>query len=209
MAKGKSMRNKKNSAMRQTSNGDLTRLPQLRTNVEFKHRYRFLASNSGTYTVTTATLGQALGMMATTAVVAWPIVQSFKLNNIEVWSCPSTTGVGSTVTLLWGDAGSAVNTTSREVSDTSVSSAFPAHIRTSPPRGADCAFWQVLGGATLFKITVPAGAVIDLHVSCILADGQNAAASSTVFVGATAGYVYYEPLDGRGGSLTAVALTSN
>jgi hypothetical protein len=190
-------------------------LPQIKSNIELKHRFRFQASGTaGTITTSSITpteLLQSMGVMATSTTSGRPIFESFKINLVEAWTTSSAAGFGSTITLLWGDSTQGAANNNLEVSDTTVSSAFPAHIMTSPPRGSNASFWQNgQASVNLFEITYSAGSVVDVHVTGILLDGSAGVGGPLTLVGATVGAIYYEPLDGRAtGLLDPVALTTN
>jgi len=183
---------------------------QMRANLESSHRFRFVSSNGAATTVSTRDLLQACGCVATTATSASGIFGSVRLKQIELWTPAPSQGASATCSVRWyaSNAGIAPN---REVSDTSVSTATPAHLRTSPPRGSLTGFWQVDGlNSQLFDLVAPPGTIIDVWVDLILADGpaEPGAAALTV-AGATVGALYYFALDGRASGLyLPVSLTT-
>jgi len=167
--------------------------PQLKTNVELHHTYRFRANSSFSGQITTSQIVGSLGAVcsvANTTVVA--LGASFKITRIEMWAPPASQGTDVTVSCEWVSFG---NTVTREVSDTSMSTSIPAHISAKPPRNSLVSFWQLSNAGTgFFNLVAPVGTVIDLSVSWIMQDQDLATLSITIAAG-TLGKVYYLPLD--------------
>jgi len=166
---------------------------QLRTNLEHTHQFRY-TSTAGTLTpVTDATLLAACGVAATTTVSGAPIRFTVRLAQVEIWTPPASQGAAATCSVLWP---ATQRSQAREVTDTTVSVATPAHIRCGPPAESLAAFW-VNGstGTSLCFLSAPAGSIIDIWVNIVDADGQSTGGSLAVLVGATVGVVYYTCLD--------------
>jgi hypothetical protein len=170
---------------------------QLKTNIEIKHQFRYVSSSGNTKAITDTLLMTAAGVSAQTAVIGNSIYQSVRVNRIEIWSPPSSQGSAVTCSVLFPSTGTVAQSMAREITDTTVSVAKPAHIVCSPPKESLCAFWQSGSyGQTLFSLTAPAGSIIDLWLSLVLADGAVATPAQTAtLVGATVGNMYYCSLD--------------
>jgi len=167
---------------------------QLRTNLEHTHQFRFTSSSGSLTNITDTTILNALGVCATTAVVGHPIRQTLKVNQVEIWSPPAAQGSAVTCSVLWPQS---QRSQAREVTDTSVSVATPAHVRTGPPLESLASFWtDGNSGSTFFSLVAPSGSIIDLWVSLVDGDGPaDAVADTATLVGATVGSVYYCSLD--------------
>jgi hypothetical protein len=173
------------------------------------YHLRFLAGSTASgVTCTGYELGAACGVMAATSTTAYSICQSVKVNKVEMWSPPASQGAASTCSVLWTSAGGTVFTSNMEISDTTVSTAFPAHVESRPPVRSLAADWiQVLSTSeNVFSITCPSGTIIDVYLTAILADASSAPTAVTV-AGATVGVLYYQPLDGDGGVLNPIGKT--
>jgi len=166
--------------------------PQIRANVEVKHRYRF-TSTSGTSTpITPNSLLCAAGTLCTVSnSQVTSLFGSVKLNRIDIWSPPS--AQGSTVTCSVDFFGTSFSP-NREYSDTSISVTTPAHVSCSPPPQSLASFWQVNGTTSLCSIVAPTGSIIDVVLSLILIDNDVNQAQSTIATGVLSG-AYYLSLD--------------
>jgi len=167
---------------------------QLRSNIELRHQFRFASTNGAPTAVTSSTLSGALGVVAVTAVLGVQIAQSFKVNQIEIWTPPASQGASATCSVLFPQTASDV---AREYSDTTVSVATPAHVVCSPPQRSLASFWQSSAGVALFTLVAPPGSVIDVWVSYVLADPTafSGGGAPATLVGATIGNTYYTALD--------------
>jgi hypothetical protein len=179
--------------MSRANSSSQNRPPQLRSNVEVRHRYRFL-SGSGTATfLTPQSLIFAAGSMCTVAnTTCAALFGSVKLNSIEMWSPPASQGSASTCSVDWAGY---QNSPSREFSDTSVSVSTPARVSCRPPPMSLASFWSIASSATvLCTVVAPAGTIIDVSLSLILSDDDVTAATQAVATG-TLGNIYYLSLD--------------
>jgi hypothetical protein len=166
-------------------------------NPQSSHTFRFTASGLTALpagkAVSVETLLCAAGVIATTTVAGSAFHQAVKILSIEVWTPPAAQGSPATCSVLWSDSNFARNS---EVSDTSVSTAEPAHVRTSPPAGTQAAFWNSSSNLAdrLCTIVAPPGSIIDVTVSLIACDG-GAASGVAVLVGGNVGRASYCALD--------------
>jgi hypothetical protein len=174
---------------------DLRLIPQFRSNIEVRHTYRFVfLSGQAATPITSTTIAGAVGTIATstTAVKAW--AASVRVNQIKLWACTTGAGSASTVAVEWESSLTSSNT--REVSDTSISTAVPACVRTGPPQNSLARFWQAVdNGATLAYLTGPTGTIADVDVSFIL-DDEDTFDTGIAVSSATLGHTYYLYLDG-------------
>ncbi len=71
-------------------------------------------------------------------------------------------------------------------------------MRFIPPSGSEASFWQdgQGSGTTLAALAAPPGSVLDIDVTCTMANSGTTVQLSG-FSGATVGSVYYPALDGR------------
>ncbi len=165
----------------------LARPIQFRANPELTRRYRFVSSSGTSTLIQSTTLAAACGVVATSATVGQSIVQALKVREVEIWAPPSSQGSAVTCSILW-QGGS--TSQPREVSDTSVSTAIPAHVKSGPPAGSLASFWTTANNS-LFTLVAPSGSIIDVTVSLVLADGNASTIGAAVLVGATTGRMYY------------------
>jgi len=188
---------------------------QLRTNLEFKHQFRFTSSSATPKAITADLLIPACGVVATSAVLGHSIFQSVKVNRIEVWTPPPSQGSFATCSVLFP---ATTQSQAREYTDTTVSVTQPAHILCTPPPLSLCGFFTdglAIGGVAnpLFTLTAPSGSIIDVWVSLVLNDGThpNDANTMATLVGATTGSLYFCSLDSStsaGSIYTPVGLTT-
>jgi len=202
--RGRNRQNKRKVANPQ----EVARPPQLNSNVMFSHTFRFLQGGGSSPAITVGNLlgiAGAVGTVTNTTVNA--ICDSVRLNWVKVWTPPASQGASATCSLEWTPSSFAPTT---EVSDTTMSVATPAHIVARPPRGSQAAFWNSAGASanTLFTITPPAGSVIDVNATYVLADKTSATLAFSVATAAL-GKLYYLALDQTVGSnLVPVSLTT-
>lgn len=166
---------------------------QFRANPEISHQYRFTSTAGTAKTITGLLLGGACGVSARTAILGDLMFQMVKVKRVEIWSPPASQGAAVTCSILWPISNSSQP---REVSDTTVSTARPAHVVSSPPPLSLASFWtSASSGTNLFTLVAPSGSVIDVWVSLVLGDGPNGGAGTVTLVGATIGGQYYCSLD--------------
>jgi len=173
--------------------------PMLETNVRLGHRFRFVASAAFSGAVTFADIAGAMGVFGTatnTTVTAW--IASLRLKSVELWTPPPSQGAAATCSIDWFSTN---QQPAMEFSDTSVSTAIPAHVRCSPPAKSLAAFWQAAGNAAnAFELVAPAGTIIDIAVEGILIDADEVGVTYGVAT-AVIGKPYYLALDGFASNL--------
>jgi hypothetical protein len=165
---------------------------QIRSNIELRHTFRYVATSSSSVNVDTSQILSALGVMGITNTSVRDFCSSFKVNHLTIYTPPAAVGSSATCSITWPGAN---NSPPREYSDTSVSVSTPAMVSCSPPPQSLASFWQTGTGQTLFRLIAPSGSIIDMSVSYFLAD-SNSAGTATTVITSVAGVVYYLPLDG-------------
>lgn len=170
--------------------------PQINSNVSLGHVYRFLSSSASATTVTVGSLLAACGSTCkavNTTVTAF--TSSVKVNRVSIWSPPASQGASATCSINWIGG---LNSSDKEISDTTVSVAQPAHISSSPPPRSLAEFWNngSNAAANLFTLIAPIGSIIDVSVSQILFDEDSGDTSvDTAVAAAVFNKVYYLSLD--------------
>jgi len=184
--------------------------PQFLANPVVPMKLRFSVANSSAtgITVTPFTICQAGGMMAVTTSTQYPLATAVKVSRVRLWA--SATGAGSngaTASIQW--AGSGGNFGSNfDVSDTSLSQAYPAHVDSRPPARSLAADWSVgTNTGTLFQIAISSNTEVLIDVDAVFVLNDGTAGTVVTASGASVGTVYYAPLDGRGGVLLPVSKT--
>jgi hypothetical protein len=180
---------------------------QFRANPEITRRYRFVSASGATTAINDFNLLLMAGVSATTATVGNCIFQSAKLRNVEIWTPPAAQGAAATCSVLFPVGN---QSQPREVSDTTVSTAVPAHLSCGPPANSLASFWNDGStGLPVMSITAPVGSIIDVIVSLVMGDASTNNNAATL-VGATIGQVYYCALDSgtaAGSAYPPVSLT--
>jgi hypothetical protein len=181
--------------------------PQLNSNVILNHRYRFTSATATVIPITPSLLLTAAGSVCTVAnTTVTSFFGSVKVNSIEIWAPPASQGSTSTCSVEWNVVNSSQST--KEVSDTSNSVSFPAHIRCVPPAKSLASFWQTQSSTAYFQIVAPSGSIIDLNLSLTMYDDDAGTSQATRAVGAgSLGLVYYMSL-GAAGVYPPVSLTT-
>jgi len=172
------------------------------------HRFRYTSTSGAATEISSSGLIFAAGCVGT---VLNSFVTSFygsvRLNGVSIWTPPAAQGATATCSVEYYGQ-SQGNTV--EYSDTTVSTAQPAVVRTRPPPQSLSAFWQTpdIANQQLVRIIAPTGSIIDVDLSLILYDDESAAQTRAV-VAAALGTVYYLALDNATGSLyPPVSLTT-
>jgi hypothetical protein len=189
--------------------------PSYRANAVIDKKFRFIAvagTAQGAFSISAAKLG-ALMVIATSAVNVVQMFETIKLKYVEIWQASSsTTNAPNTVSVQFNGGNLGSTGANQPISDTSIGSNSVAHVRGKPQKGVDAAgFDQAtqtnVGVVTLFTINVSAGAVIDVVLRGILSNDARATNNSYTVVGATAGQIYYPPLDNAaGGTLSSAGI---
>lgn len=180
----------------------------MRSNIVFTHKFRFTSDLGSVSSITARNIIQACGVSAATTTAGYPIVTSARIKSIELWAPPSALGANATVTCTWFGF-QTTNLSELEVSDTTMSTATPAHIRSVPPPLSTAAMWFVDSTSAIMALAVPPNGIIDLVLEMVLVDGPGTVlAPGFTLVAATVGAVYYPALDGINHHYGPVGLTT-
>lgn len=196
-------RNASSGKSRGNSQSKKSQPPQIPSNVTITRTYRFKSTSATMQSITGAQILGVAGAVCTVANTTLRyLATSVRVHRVSVWSPPSAQGAEATCTLEWktyqGDE-------YKEVSDSSMSVARPAHISSKPPQGSLCWLPMGVSSGTCLDLTAPVGSIIDVHCTHVLND--TATAGSSYAVGAASlGVIYYLPLDGSTDVFTPVGL---
>lgn len=170
-------------------------------NVRFAHKFRYVVTTGITslnITRFNMLVPFMLNLSASTSNAR--LIASALVKRIEMYSMGVNSGSApATIGLTWLSNLGAIT----EVSDTSVSSAYPAVIRTSPPRNSVAGFWSSTGSnesEVLFAVTALGGTIVDLWLDFVLFDTGAATLTTSTSSGGTVGQLVYCPMDGPGAS---------
>lgn len=170
--------------------------PQLREEVKFQHRYRFLnlANVASTNITATDLLGAAgcIGSVTNTDVAA--LASSVRVKRVTLYGGSPAQGAASTCRIIWSGA---ANSPDVIKSDTVMNAARNPFVTDIPPPRSLAAFWQQAGTQVVFSVQQSAGGIIDIDLDLCLADTLT---GTTIPVAvAVVGTVYYLALDGPAG----------
>ncbi len=168
-----------------------------------RKKLRFNATSASTTTIAPVNLGD-LWCAAATTTSAYQLASNVRLREIEIWGPMASDLVPVSVRIDWtGSAGPGSFGKSNRVSDTSMGSMEPAHVRSSPPRGTQIAQWLNAqdGTTNLCLITYPDNAVIDVTYDVVVRDNGTAYQVSGAVAGATVGANYVRALDSPTGTI--------
>ena len=173
--------------------------PPIPSNVRFTHRYRFLSTDDEEPTakaVASSDLCHVPGcVVGVINDLGYNIAASVKVLVVEIWTPCAAVGNPATCEILWHTTGEIATI---EVSDTTLSTARPAHVRSVPPPRSLAGFWldPSAGNAVdVVSITAPLNSVIDVVLSVVLMDTGGVAQTYSIAAGAI-GRLFYTPLDG-------------
>jgi len=175
------------SGGRANRSGNAMAPPQIKSNIVITHKYRYTASSavSGT-SFNAGNLVLSAGSMCTvTNTTVTSLFSSVKVDAVEIWSPPASQGSFATCAIEWNGSAAQAVAANLEISDTSVSTAQPAHLRSHPPPQSLAGFWQTPGIANnaLFVLNCPAGSIVDVTMSLIMNDDEDTAIAGGVATG--------------------------
>jgi len=166
--------------------------PQIQANVRVRHTYRFTSTSATATAITpTSTLGAMGGVSAAANTNVSSFFGSFLIREVKIYTPPASQGAAATCSVEWIGLANCPNV---EVSDTTVSVADPAVIRSRPPVNSLASFWQLAGTTAYMTLTAPAGSIIDVSLDAVLFDDDVAQAVNAV-AASSLGSVYYLSLD--------------
>ncbi len=170
--------------------------PRFQSVSSLTRSYRFINSTAFNSSITSNDLISVAGGICSVANTTMaPIAVSHHLHRIRIWAAPGTAAAASTVSVRWNTASGSV-VPMREDSDTSLSTARPIYLECTPPRGSFA--WLPLGPSTsgVFGLTMPAGGVIELHMTHWFYDtGAAPVGTFTITVATAVGIMQFGYLD--------------
>lgn len=142
------------------------------------------------------TVSNLIGMynFCTTATNLTVLCTAMKVKYVELWAEPDPSAA-SRVDLEWVSSTGGFAGPSAVISDTTLGTALPAHLKSRPPPMSLMAQWLQPTTGTLFTVSGNIGSIMDINLTYCLQDGLTAGASKTV-AGATSGIVYVVSPDG-------------
>ncbi len=179
--------------------------PTFNATVAFRKRFRYTATNAGSSLITARKLIGSL-VVATSATVGNPIVQSVRIRNVSIWGPMSSSLAPVTVSVEYPQQSGASGAAgpSRIQSDTSMGAMKPAFVSYAPPQDSLQHMWLNDNTDPVLKLVYPAGAVIDIDLDLVLHD-DGANGTTITIAGATAGVLYLAALDNPTGNLIPVS----
>jgi len=166
--------------------------PQIEVNIKFKHRFRFVATSVSQSTIFRSDVLNVLFVNFGTT-NNYRVLGGVKIDRLECWAPPG----GGTIAFEWlGSTGP-----SSEVSDTTMSTAQPAHIVATPPSQSTSGFWSLSGTNETEQLMItraPTGAILDVWLNMVMQDIPFATVNVNTAASGTAGQFYVGAFDGAG-----------
>lgn len=180
--------------------------PSIPSNIAVNHVYRFVSTAGGSTTIIDTDVAGIAGAKCTVVNSVLSLIsQVFKIHRISIWTPPASQGASATCSISWYSLISA-GPPGPEKSDTTMSTAYPAYVTSTPPPGSRAEMLvSGQGGIALFDLVAPTGSIIDVNVTHYLDDNP---ATGIVYPVASAvlGEMYYLPLDGASDVYLPVSL---
>jgi hypothetical protein len=140
--------------------------------------------------------------------VIFPIAGSFLLKRIRIWGSSTGLAVGNTIGVNWQPPTNTTYVPNLEITNTSMSTAVPAYLSTSPPKNSTASFWQSpTASVELFKVAAPSGSIIELDIDFIVSDNDVVPSSYSTASTVVSGHMYTVALDGGSNVIRAIGLT--
>jgi len=178
----------------------LTLPPELEATICFRHIYRFKSTSTSAGIVSAYSLGAVPGVAATSSSAGRTIITSIRINTIKVWSAAnSTSSTPQTVSLSWSAA------VFPSVKDSEKMRTLPDGVSVTgvllfvPPAKSLMSDWFVpaqVDSGNLFYLQSPIGSVVDVDLSCTLANTMSTQGVNSASGTYTPGNIYYSSLDG-------------
>lgn len=173
----------------------------------FRRKFRYVSTTQGTSIVTNLNLCNAVGMVATTTTVAYPLCQACRIRSIECWQTGTDAVpiVNESPTITW--SGNIFGPQSMRL-NTSISPNQVTYLKSRPPKMGAGSFWneQSASAVTVFTLNYGPNMLIDLDMDVVFYNGlwTSSPVDLTGLSGLTVGTIYLGALDGLGGALSAV-----
>jgi hypothetical protein len=173
-----------------------TQIPSITATVTSNHVHQYFAQSTATkVNITRAFMLSSIIMNTSGSTTNYRVTNAVKINSITVWSISATLGTPSPpIAIEWLSSYGP----SKIVSDTTLSTAFPAMIHSRPPANSLAGYWSLRGSNesdVLFLVTCATGSIIHVNMTYNLQDDTAVTSVSTTNSG-SAGTLYYTSLDG-------------
>jgi hypothetical protein len=160
-------------------------------------RFRFTDPSAATNVPITRAMLLNLVSMASTTTVQQRLIFAVKLVHISVWAVPSSTSTTQTsASVEW----MGLNSPSTFSSATTMGNARPLHLSCKPPADTSNRLWSINQqneAEVVFRISAPAGAIVDLQLKIRFQDNEGAQTAENGTGGAsTVGVIYLNYMDG-------------
>jgi len=140
-------------------------------------------------------------LVAITAILGYDLFYAVKVRAVEVWA-DAVAGNATTVSVQFPGAPVGGAGDQKFHTDTSMG-IQPAHVRAVPTKRSGASLFQVSGNTECFKLTCPAGAVVDLELTFVqTSQVGTAVAVQNALVGANVGAPYWRGFDGLAAATT-------
>ncbi len=177
--------------------------PPLEASPTYYARFRFMANASAAgYAITVLNMAGIFGVVTTSANTTHPVVSSFKIKRVTIWS-PTTTGAVQ-CEWVWNMSASGHDKDSQKITSVPTGVTLTRPLVTVPPVNSIAAFWtnfNTSGSSSVAAVTAQSGAVIDIEADFTLSTGLGQFGTITTTAAGTVGVFNYLPLDGTTGKL--------
>jgi len=181
------------------------RPPQFQSTFTVNKRLRFQATAASGSVITAQNFNQIL-LVRITSTTARSIIGAVRLLRTEVWGPMSSSLAPVTTSIQYPSSGAVVTSPNRIYADTSMGT-LGSYVSARPEKGSLASFWIPGGGNTspVLATGYPTGAIIDVQLKIVIADGQGNDTSTITVPAGSIGDVLIWNLDGTTGNLTPVA----
>lgn len=180
---------------RRNGNRGTVHPPEIAPTMVLHRRVRFKATAASASDQLTAASLLDMLCVTPTAISGTQVANFVRIRSLEIWAPMAADLAPVTASIEWN--GSTVGLYGKSVrhSDTSMGSAQPAHIKTSPPPGSQVATWFGTGVQNVAVLVYPINTVIDVAFDLVLRDDASAVAVTGAVAGATVGALYTRALN--------------
>lgn len=200
MNKRKIKNNKNNRRGPKARRAGPTKLPNtpfvLLATPDFGHTFQFICTTTpaSKLPVTRANVLNLIQVALGAGLASFQILGALRVRRVSIWSPIVSAFTPEFVEIEWNGGLYAPSAIHSAISE----GLFPAKLATRPPPMSSPDLWTLSGASNLtevlFTVTCPVGSVLQVEVAARLIDDEPAAQGDQGV--ATAGTVYYGPLDG-------------
>jgi len=180
----------------------MNHIPMLLNAPTFNHTFRFTCTAALNQHPLIAVWFAGLIQVAATAIVSYPIFNTFRIRSITIWGAipQALTPVTVSVEYLGGNQ---FDSKRQIVSDTSIGSNSIAVVKARPNINSSANYYQGISNNIMCYLNAPINSIVDVNISSTIINNynQDQAPSGIVIAGGTVGEVYYGRLDGPTGSV--------